>query len=266
VATGNGTPEYYSLKVEVTDGTLTYGLKTVSTTANWIAMDNFSLLYAGSEDEYYASATHDNPVRVPITNPTFDQWNVEGWAMTGNWAAMNADYDNFNSPFAEWWVGGAAQADRSLYQTMTLREGVYTLKAAVEAVRQDQASLTVSGVTLRLDDESVECHTGDHAPEMFQIKKALDAGDHTFGLYVESTNANWVAVDNFRLYYYGIKHLIGDVNRDGYVNVTDVVCLTNYILSPGSIDIDLVAADANEDGNINITDVVEITTIILNND
>ncbi|MBR5062209.1 MAG: dockerin type I repeat-containing protein [Prevotella sp.] len=266
VATGNGTPERYSLKVEVTDGTLTYGLKTVSTTANWIAMDNFSLLYAGTEDEYYASATNDTPVRVPIGNPTFDQWNTNGWAMTGNWSAMNADYDNFNSPFAEWWVGGAAQADRSLYQTMTLREGVYTLKAAVEAVRQDQTSLTVSGVTLRFDDESVACHTADHAPEIFQVKNVVEAGDHTFGLYVESTNANWVAVDNFRLYYYGIKHLIGDVNRDGFVNVTDVVCLTNYILSPGSIDIDLVAADANEDGSINITDVVEITTIILNND
>lgn len=264
VATANGTPERYSIKVEVTDGTLTYGLKTVSTTANWIAMDNFSLLYAGTEDDYYALATQDNPVRVPVENPTFDKWNIDGWTTTGNWGTMNTDYNNFNPPFAEWWVNAAAQADRSMYQTMVLREGSYTLKAAVEAVRQDQASLTVTGVTLRIDDEQVECHTADHAPEVFEVSKDVKAGNHTFGLYVESTNANWVAVDNFRLYYFGIKHILGDVNRDGYVNVTDIVCLSNYILQPGSIDIDLVAADANVDGEINVTDIVTITNMILN--
>lgn len=264
VATANGTPERYSLKVEVTDGTLTYGLKTVSTNANWIAMDNFSLLFVGTEDEYFALATNDNPVRVPIANPAFDQWNIDGWSTTGNWSALNAEYNNFNSPFAEWWVNAAAQADRSMYQTMTLREGTYTLKAAVEAVRQDQTSLTVNGVNLRFDDESVACRTADHAPEVFQVSKTVEAGSHTFGLFVESTNANWVAVDNFRLYYYGIKHILGDVNRDGFVNVTDIVCLSNYILLPGSIDIDLVAADANEDGDINVTDIVTITNMILN--
>ena len=51
VATDDGIPERYSLRVEVTDGTLTYGLRTRSTTANWIAMDNFSLIYAGTEEE-----------------------------------------------------------------------------------------------------------------------------------------------------------------------------------------------------------------------
>ncbi|MBP5712036.1 MAG: hypothetical protein J6W77_03410, partial [Prevotella sp.] len=110
VATANGTPERFSLKVEVTDGTLTYGLKTVSTNANWIAMDNFSLLFVGTEDEYYDLATNENPVRVPISNATFDQWNVDGWTMTGNWSALNAEYNHFNSPFAEWWVNAAAQA------------------------------------------------------------------------------------------------------------------------------------------------------------
>ena len=263
VATGNGKPERYSLKVEVTDGTLTYGLKAVSTTANWIAMDNFSLLFAGTEDDYYALATQDSPVRVPMANPAFDKWNIDEWSTTGGWWAQNTTYDNFNPPFAECWLAGAL-ADHSMYQTMALREGSYTLKAAVEAVRQDQASLTVSGVTLRFDDEQVECHTGDHAPEIFEVSKTVKAGDHTFGLYVESTDANWVAVDNFRLYYYGIKHILGDVNRDGFVNVTDIVCLSNYLLEANDIDIDLVAADANVDGEINVTDIVTITNMILN--
>lgn len=264
VATANGTPERYSLKVEVTDGTLTYGLKTVSTNANWIAMDNFSLLFVGTEDEYYDLATNENPVRVPISNATFDQWNVDGWTMTGNWSALNAEYDHFNSPFAEWWVNAAAQADRSMSQTLSLRDGKYMLQAAVEAVRQDQPSLSVSGVTLRFDDESVACHTADHAPEVFKVSKTVEAGNHTFGLYVESTNANWVAVDNYVLYYYGDSFLMGDVNNDGYVNIVDVTCMVSHILGDTPPVFIRKAADLNNDGTINITDVTALVELILN--
>ncbi len=264
IATANGTPERYSLKVEVTDGTLTYGLKTVSTNANWIAMDNFSLLFAGTEDEYYALATNENPVRVPISNATFDKWNIDGWNTTGNWSALDAEYNHFNSPFAEWWVSATAQADRSMSQTLSLRDGKYMLQAAVEAVRQDQPSLSVSGVTLRFDDESIACHTADHAPEVFQVSKTVEAGNHTFGLYVESTNANWVAVDNFVLYYYGDSFLMGDVNNDGYVNIADVTCMVSYILGNTPPVFIRKAADINGDDIINISDVTLLVNIILN--
>ncbi|MBO4316459.1 MAG: dockerin type I repeat-containing protein, partial [Prevotella sp.] len=61
-----------------------------------------------------------------------------------------------------------------------------------------------------------------------------------------------------------VSILIGDVNRDGLVNVTDVVCLVNYILTSDTSIINLEAADVNEDGDINITDVVTLTNLILN--
>ena len=263
VATGNGTPKRYVLRVKVTDGTLTYGLSTKATPANWVAMDNLQLFYDGTEEEYFAQATPCQPVRVPLMNSTFDKWNLNGWTLDGNWQTMNADYDHINAPFAEWWVNAAAQADRSLSQTVTLRAGAYTLQAAVEAVRQDQEELTVSGVTLRFDDEQVGCHTGNHAPEIFSVSKTVDAGDHTLGLYVENTDANWVAVDNFVLRYYGPHPFqVGDVNGDGNVNYDDVSVLVSYILGIPTTDFLPCAADLNNDDLINVADITALVNRI----
>ena len=266
VSTANGTPTRYSLRVVVTDGTLTYGLKVASTTANWVAMDHLSLYFVGTEEEYYSLATNENPVRVPIVNPTFDDNDTSGWSLTGNWSTINTTYDNFNPPFAEWWVNAMAQADRSMSQTLSLRDGKYMLQAAVEAVRQDQPSLSVSGVNLKFDDTSVACHTADHAPQIFKVEKTVEEGEHTFGLYVEYTDAKWVAVDNFVLYYYGNHYLKGDVNNDGRVDITDVICMVNRILSVDVPVFIFKAADMNEDGEITITDVTALVNAILEYD
>ena len=63
-----------------------------------------------------------------------------------------------------------------------------------------------------------------------------------------------------------VSIIIGDVNGDGLVNVTDVVCLVNYILTSDATGIILEVADVNEDGSINITDVVSLTNLILESD
>lgn len=59
------------------------------------------------------------------------------------------------------------------------------------------------------------------------------------------------------------EHMLGDVNGDGCVNVSDVVELTNMILSNRVSTLNPSICDANKDGNINITDAVEITNWIL---
>ena len=60
-----------------------------------------------------------------------------------------------------------------------------------------------------------------------------------------------------------ISHIIGDVNSDGLVNITDVVCLVNYVLDSDASNINLEVSDINGDGDINITDVVSLVNIIL---
>ena len=264
VATGDGVPERYSILVEVTDGTLEYGLRANNTNANWLAIDNISLIYCGTKDEYMANATACSPVRLPVENPSFDSWNTGSWNLVGGWATMNTTYDNFTPPFVEFWVDAAAMSDRNITQEIMLPAGYYSLQAAVEAVRQDQPELKVSGVTLRIDDEQVECSTADGKPLIFNVEKQLDEGLHTIGLYVQNTNANWVAADNFVLRYYGpVKPVPGDLNNDGDVSLTDIMILVDYILTDKTDIPNFCLADVYQDGMLSLTDVMLLVEIIL---
>lgn len=53
-----------------------------------------------------------------------------------------------------------------------------------------------------------------------------------------------------------------DMNRDGVVNVTDVVSLINYISTNDASNIDLKWVDMNVDGTVNVTDVVYLINYI----
>ena len=54
------------------------------------------------------------------------------------------------------------------------------------------------------------------------------------------------------------KFLLGDVNGDGMVNVTDVVAVINFIRKKPLDRFVEAAADVNQDGSIDNTDVDEI--------
>lgn len=55
----------------------------------------------------------------------------------------------------------------------------------------------------------------------------------------------------------------GDVNSDGYVNISDVTSLIDYLLSGNPSGINLKGADCNIDGNINISDVTTLIDYLL---
>ncbi len=56
--------------------------------------------------------------------------------------------------------------------------------------------------------------------------------------------------------------ILGDVNQDGLVNVSDVVAIVNYIISDNELN-DIVGADLNQDGVVNVSDVVAIVNQII---
>ena len=56
--------------------------------------------------------------------------------------------------------------------------------------------------------------------------------------------------------------ILGDVDKDGYVGISDVTALIDYLLG-GNDDINLLAADVGGDGRIDIADVTELIDLIL---
>ena len=57
--------------------------------------------------------------------------------------------------------------------------------------------------------------------------------------------------------------ILGDVNSDGIVNITDVTTLISYLMTANTITINLEAADVTGNGTVNISDVTSLITILL---
>ena len=61
-----------------------------------------------------------------------------------------------------------------------------------------------------------------------------------------------------------VVELYGDVNFDGYVNVTDVVLMVNFVLNIViPTEEESLTADVNQDGILNILDIIEVVNGIL---
>lgn len=56
---------------------------------------------------------------------------------------------------------------------------------------------------------------------------------------------------------------LGDVNGDGFVSISDVTALIDYLLSGNPSDVSLSSADCNQDGRISIADVTALIDYLL---
>ena len=59
--------------------------------------------------------------------------------------------------------------------------------------------------------------------------------------------------------------LLGDVNGDGTVDISDITMLVNYLLGKPAPGIILTNANVNGDDTVDISDVTGISSIILGN-
>ena len=57
--------------------------------------------------------------------------------------------------------------------------------------------------------------------------------------------------------------MLGDVNNDGYVNISDATTLIDYLLNPAGLTINKFNADVADDSSINISDVTALIDMLL---
>ena len=93
----------------------------------------------------------------------------------------------------------------------------------------------------------------------------LSMGNHTLTWsYTKDSSVHpdgdYFAIDEV---YLKIDTLIGDVNSDGEVNISDVTDLIDYLLGGGSSSFNTAAADCNHDNEINISDVTDLIDFLL---
>ena len=166
------------------------------------------LLPPTSEDGYDVSSWFVATTESP------DNWTFE----TSDWTSPNfGNYDNGTAsvviPFLEKWNDSqmGPLPNNAMSQTLQhLPAGQYLLAADIIAVRQPSSGWynieeeTGRGVYLFAGNQRTEAGTRNEQPMHYNVSFTVgNSGSVTLGLRIENTNANWVATDNFKLYYQG---------------------------------------------------------------
>ena len=105
--------------------------------------------------------------------------------------------------------------------------------------------------------------------EMMGIVRAIDTGNQMFSAISPDGAEHSPVSDKWELYIIKATEthtpvMIGDVNEDGKVNISDVTTLISYLLGGYPDPFNALNADVNVSGGINITDVADLINILLN--
>ena len=108
----------------------------------------------------------------------------------------------------------------------------------------------VMNLTLNVTDDAAN---GANTVAISNVILTAKSGNNVSSVYSDQANIT-LTVGSYSL---------GDVNGDGYINVTDVVCMVYDILGQTQTGFIRIAADINGDGEVNIADVTAVVTMIL---
>ncbi len=201
----------------------------------------------------FTGASDDEPLDVTdqvLTNPTFEG-NIDGWTITvtGDNLQYQARTDGQTDPSKNWvaitnfieaWTPSPKTlGDGTISQTVYgLPAGKYMLECDAMATKQgaEDPEAAVEGAYIfiaGLNGETREpIKSPDYQPKHWKVVFVSDGSPAlTFGLKVESTTANWISADNFKLWYYG------ETNR-----TREQLALDQAIKDAEAIDLDEVRA------------------------
>ena len=220
--------EFYFLKMQIDEALYNEDFESNEQIQGWMdALPNSWAKFVLSAAEL-TDATLDTPIDISsvIINNDFEMAGAVREVMPPYWTAngsigehqgyqdnnvySNEDEDIALVQFLEAWnPNNAALSDGSLSQTIAaaLPAGYYRLTVDGYATNEGNEDVP-DGVFLFVNGAGaancISLGCANSVPQAFTIDFAADGtGLTTVGIFVQSTPANWVAVDNFRLEYLG---------------------------------------------------------------
>ncbi len=153
-------------------------------------------------------------------------------------------------------------------QALTAQQGGESSIGEVSVITVDNTDPVVVTVSdnfeLSLDQQSwFKTLTLDASGETFYVRLASVS---EVGLYegtITATAGTAVAYADVEGEVQAQAFLLGDVNMDGTVGISDVVLLIDYILNGEAQPFNFLAADVNQDGEIGISDVTGVVDIVM---
>jgi len=129
----------------------------------------------------------------------------------------------------------------------------------------DPMTVTVDGnFQLSLDQQSwATSLTLDASGETFYVRLADTSEEGSYEGTITATAGAVTAYADVAGEVTLPASLIGDVNMDGQVNISDVITLINFMMGSEVNPFDDQAADVNYDGNVNISDVTALISSVL---
>ena len=183
----------------------------------------------------FADASDDNPVNITVLmeNASLEKRNKDGWDITAgigdnlkyqetdgnfttftiNGESLRGYYNNetgsWISGFIEAWLPSPGKlGNGTISQTIKgLPAGKYSFTCDAIACNQSAGKQENVGVYLFAEGGGVSMKTpistANETPENFELTFVSGGGDIVMGLMSLNADANWMAADNFELWYYG---------------------------------------------------------------
>ena len=161
----------------------------------------FLTLLMGLLCAFGLSAQEPEDVTSAIVNPSFED-GINGWLNNGMQTQSNTAFalKQGNIYVEKWIARGSKVGDGSVSQTLpNMAAGQYVLKAKAQNVQEDSPSVQRRGAYLFAGENRKEVgKTGEYELAFTNIY-----ADITLGFVMEGATGNWVACDDFRLYFVG---------------------------------------------------------------
>ena len=148
-----------------------------------------------------------------IQNPSFED-GFNKWTQTNLQTQTNSDFPKkAGGTYVEKWTGSGNVGNALVKQTLTnLPNGIYKLTVAAMNYSQSNTTKKNTGAYIFAGEEKETVYT----PDDYSVKFTSISGDVEIGFVAENATGNWIAVDNFRLYFIGYvdaETVIAELNR-----------------------------------------------------